>query len=83
MELIMTIGPLILLALAAPRWGRDSRRLLEPEGWLGDPDPRPAAPPRARRPSWRPRRLGRWPGPARAHTPGLRPLPALFRLPTT
>jgi hypothetical protein len=36
MELVLLIGSLILLALAATRWGHDSRRLLDWEPWLGE-----------------------------------------------
>jgi hypothetical protein len=42
MELILLIGSLILLALAALRWGHDSRRLLDHGRWLGEPEPEEA-----------------------------------------
>jgi hypothetical protein len=38
MELVVVVGSLILLALAAPRWGHDSRRH-DAEPWLGDRGP--------------------------------------------
>ena len=40
MELIGAIGLLVMLALAAPRWGHDSRRLHPGDGWFGAPRPR-------------------------------------------
>jgi hypothetical protein len=40
MELIGAIGLLVMLALAAPRWGHDSRRLHSGDGWFGAPRPR-------------------------------------------
>jgi hypothetical protein len=40
MELIGAIGLLVMLALAAPRWGHDSRRLHSGDGWFGTPRPR-------------------------------------------
>jgi len=40
MELIAAIGLLVLLALAAPRWGHDSRHLGSCDGWFGTPRPR-------------------------------------------
>ena len=37
MELIVAIGLLIALALAAPRWGCDSRHFGSDDGWFGAP----------------------------------------------
>jgi hypothetical protein len=39
MELVVVIGSLILLALAAPRWGHDSRRWHNAGPWLADRGP--------------------------------------------
>src|SRR2546428_10857351 len=40
MELIGAIGLLVMLALAARRWGHDSRHLHPGDGWFGAPRPR-------------------------------------------
>ena len=40
MELILLIGSLILLAIAAHHWGHDSRGLLSNEPWVAEPRPK-------------------------------------------